>query len=185
MRIDEENRKLEGTVEETKTVQHFQADSAETESSSVPPQALLQTPTTAAADTLLATPKPQAEAGTTDQTTIYRSTVQQSHSSSQTVTSDEIKMREVSPTQTTPAEVTQAVRPKVLYKASVGTDTEDFVDSTSSDTQQPQDKRRRTFAAAKSQSLDPPRPPAYLGKVGQQAPRGTRISNLIRSVRNL
>ncbi|EEC05680.1 hypothetical protein IscW_ISCW018049, partial [Ixodes scapularis] len=54
-------------------------------SSSVPPQALLQTPTTAAADPLLATPKPQAEAGTTDQTTIYRSTVQQSHSSSQTV----------------------------------------------------------------------------------------------------
>lgn len=182
MRIDEENRKLEGTVEETKTVQHFQADSAETESSSVPPQVLLQTPTTAAADTLHATPKPVAEAGSTDQTTIYRSTVQQSHSSSQTVTSDEIKMREVSPTQTTPAEVTQAVRPKVLYKASVGTDTEDFVDSTSSDTQQPQDKRRRTFAGAKSQSLDQPRPPASLGKVGQQAPRGTRISNLIRTL---
>ncbi|CAN7991255.1 unnamed protein product, partial [Ixodes hexagonus] len=185
MRIDEENRKLESgdTVEETKTVQHFQADSTETESSSVPPQELPQTSMTVAADTRIVTPKPEAEVETTNPTTIYRSTVQQSHSSSQTVSSNDIKTNEASPAQTTPAQVTQSVRPKVLYKASVGTDTEDFVDTTSSDAQQEaQDKRRRTFAAAKSQSLDQPRPPASLGKTGQQAQRGTRISNLIRTL---
>lgn len=179
MRIDEENRRIEsaGVVQESQMVQHFQGDSAETESPSITPQALGGAP--------LASDKAPAA------TPSYQSAVQQCHSSSQTMSADHERSPgtgESVPSDTTAAMTTQAVRPKVLYKASVATDTEDFTDpSTSSpalsDVNPERQERRRAFADAKAQSLDQPSRPAFLQRKGEQAaPRGTRIGNLIRGL---
>ncbi|KAK8770554.1 hypothetical protein V5799_012981 [Amblyomma americanum] len=186
MRIDEENRRIEsaGVVQESQTVQHFQGDSAETESSSMAPQQAMalcaevgSTPLASKAAISLATqPAPS-----------YQSSVQQCHSSSQTVAGGHERSPAASDfVDTTPTITTQAVRPKVLYKASVATDTEDFTDPSTlsplSDAQQEMQERRRVFAEAKAQSLDQPRP-AFLQRKGEQAaPKGTRIGNLIRTL---
>ncbi|XP_077542764.1 uncharacterized protein LOC144155295 isoform X3 [Haemaphysalis longicornis] len=184
MRIDEENRRIEsaGVVQESQMVQHFQGDSAETESPSMAPQAL-----GAAAAAGLAADKAPIVAQATPS---YQSAVQQCHSSSQTMSADHELCpgtRESIPSDTTPAVTTQAVRPKVLYKASVATDTEDFTDpSTSSpalsDVNPERQERRRAFADAKAQSLDQPQPTFMQRKGEQPAPRGTRIGNLIRGI---
>lgn len=189
MRIDEENRRIEsaGVVQESQMVQHFQGDSAETESPSIAPQALGAAAEAAAAAASLAADKAPIAAPATPS---YQSAVQQCNSSSQTMSADHELCQgtgESVPSDTTPPVTTQAVRPKVLYKASVATDTEDFTDpSTSSpalsDVNPERQERRRAFADAKAQSLDQPRPTFVQHKGEQPAPRGTRIGNLIRCV---
>lgn len=186
MRIDEENRRIEsaGVVHERPTVQHFQGDAAETESSSMTPQQAMALGAEAGSS-----PSANVNAIATgvQAASSYQTNVQQCHSSSQTMsmgsehspaTSDSL------PPDTTSGVTMQSVRPKVLYKASVATDTEDFTDpSTSSplsDAQQDRQERRRIFAEAKAQSLDHSRPAFLQPKGAQAAPRGTRIGNLIR-----
>ncbi|XP_075531757.1 uncharacterized protein LOC142564583 isoform X1 [Dermacentor variabilis] len=188
MRIDEENRRIEsaGVVHERPTVQHFQGDAAETESSSMTPQQAMALGAEAGSS-----PSANVNAIATgvQAASSYQSNVQQCHSSSQTMsmgsehspaTSDSL------PPDTTSGVTMQSVRPKVLYKASVATDTEDFTDpSTSSplsDAQQDRQERRRVFAEAKAQSLDHSRPAFLQPKGAQAVPRGTRIGNLIRTL---
>lgn len=188
MRIEEENRRIEsaGVVQESRTVQHFQGDNAETESSSMTPQQVMALgaaaePSPSTSASAIAT---GAQAGSS-----YHSNVQQCNSSSQTMsvgdepspaTSDSLPLDGTSPV------TMQGVRPKVLYKASVATDTEDFTDpSTSSplsDVQQDRQERRRIFADAKAQSFDHPRPAFLQPKGAQPVVRGTRIGNLIRTL---
>ncbi|XP_075733443.1 uncharacterized protein LOC119176303 isoform X2 [Rhipicephalus microplus] len=188
MRIEEENRRIEiaDVVQESRTVQHFQGDNAETESSSLTPQQAL-------ALSAEAEPSPSTHSSataTTAQTgSSYHSNIQQCNSSSQTMsvgdepspaTSDSLLLDATSPV------TMQGVRPKVLYKASVATDTEDFTDpSTSSplsDSQQDRQERHRIFTNAKAQSFDHPRPAFLQPKGAQPVVRGTRIGNLIRTL---
>ncbi|KAH8019156.1 hypothetical protein HPB51_017367 [Rhipicephalus microplus] len=188
MRIEEENRRIEtaDVVQESRTVQHFQGDNAETESSSLTPQQAL-------ALSAEAEPSPStlsSATATTAQTgSSYHSNIQQCNSSSQTMsvgdepspaTSDSLLLDATSPV------TMQGVRPKVLYKASVATDTEDFTDpSTSSplsDSQQDRQERHRIFTNAKAQSFDHPRPAFLQPKGAQPVVKGTRIGNLIRTL---
>lgn len=188
MRIDEENRRIEsaGVVQESRTVQHFQGDNAETESSSMTPQQAMALG--AEADSPPSAHVSETATGA-QAASSYQSDVQHCNSACQTMsvgsepspaTSDSLPPDAISPV------TLQGVRPKVLYKASVATDTEDFTDpSTSSpvsDAQQDRQERRRLFADAKAQSLDHPRPAFLQPKGAQPVIRGTRIGNLIRTL---
>lgn len=202
LKIEEENRRLnEGVVEEKKTVHHFQADTPETESASTLLPPLNQEETSTEFKFL-----PMDLAKGAGSPTVYESAIQQSHSSCQTSPRDPADGAGeplATKTQTTPAETAQSVRPKVLYKASVATDTNDIGGSDTNDIgtftkQSPQtsegspqpmassgsvrDSRRAAFRGAKAHSLDQSLPSFLQRRTEQKGQRSSRIGNLIRTL---
>ncbi|XP_064466883.1 E3 ubiquitin-protein ligase lubel-like isoform X2 [Ornithodoros turicata] len=188
LKIDEDNRRIDqGVVEEKKTVHHFQADTPETECASAPSQPPSFASATTGTDTKVTT---------TGENAVYESTIEQSHSSCQTAPA-EAAAGEDSAAQTTPAELLLSVRPKVLCKSSVATDTDDIrvldTDKMAHDKLSPhrsegssqrtaetsRDQKRLAFSGVKAQSLEQP-VPSFLQRKAEQRP--SRIGNLIRTL---